>query len=234
MRIHYLIHVPFENLGAIEQWATTAGYPLSGTHTYRGEQLPAIDQFDFLIIMGGPQSLREINKYPYLLKERDFIRQTIHHKKLVLGICLGAQLIAESLGAKTEASPFKEIGAHTVELTPEGIADPFFAKFPQQFDAMHWHSDMAGAPEDSVLLAKSSGCPRQAFRYRDHVYGLQFHMEMTPELLNHIALNNPDDLLPDTFVQPKEQLLTFDYVPMHHQLFSALEYLATQHHNTKL
>src|SRR5437868_12177668 len=106
-------------------------HEISFTHTYKVERLPNTSQIDFLVIMGGPQSPLELDKYPYLRDEIDLTKKIIEQKKPVLGICLGAQIIGESLGAKTEQSPNKEIGIFPLQLTPEGIVDPLFKHFPE-------------------------------------------------------------------------------------------------------
>src|SRR5579862_1536272 len=176
MRIHIIIHASFEKPGVIETWATHKGHTISYTHTYLGEQLPDSSQIDFLIIMGGPQSPLELDKYPYLRDEMALTKLIINQKKVVLGICLGAQIIGESLGAKTERSPNKEIGVFPIHLTTEGNQDFIFKQFPESFDVMHWHNDMPGVPAGSTILAYSEGCPRQVIRYNERVYGLQCHM----------------------------------------------------------
>ena len=112
MRIHSIIHASFENLGTIEEWIRQTAYPLTSTHTYKGGSLPKSNEIDFLIIMGGPQSPLHVDKWPYLQNEINLIKQCIDEDKPLLGICLGAQLISEALGAKTEKSPHREIGLY--------------------------------------------------------------------------------------------------------------------------
>jgi len=194
MRVHIVIHASFEKPGVIETWAIDRGYQVSFTHIYRGETLPDVSQFDFLIMMGGPQSPLELDQYPYLRDEIALTKQAIKQEKAVLGICLGAQIIGESLGAKTERSPHKEIGVFPIQLTKEAIDDPIFKLFPQSFDVMHWHNDMPGVPTGSAILAYSEGCPRQVVRYNERVYGLQCHMEMTTDLINGMIEHCSADL----------------------------------------
>lgn len=228
MRIHAIIHAPFEKLGIIENWITEKKYTLTTTHTYDGEQLPDASSFDFLIIMGGPQSPLKLDKYPYLRDEILLAQQAIKKDKAVLGVCLGAQIIAEALGAKTEQSPNKEIGAYPIEVTKEGLNDPLFKLFPSKFDVMHWHNDMPGIPTGAVLLAKSEGCPRQAFSYGDKVYGFQCHLEMTAELVQGMLNHCPEDLLHGKFIRSKDELLSTDYQPINHKMLVALDYLANK------
>lgn len=226
MRIHYILHASFEKLGTIENWAQKNNHYLSGTHTYKGEQLPDTAQFDMLIIMGGPQSAVELDKYSYLRDEVTFIKQVIKENRPVLGICLGAQLIGAALDASPEQSPNKEIGIYPIQATAEALQDPLFKKFPKQFDVMHWHNDMPGLPKGGVLLAKSAGCPRQAFRYGDKVYGFQFHMELTPELVKKMLEHCPKDLEPSSYVQSKVELLKQDLTAINQKMHITLDYLA--------
>lgn len=226
MRIHTIIHAPFELPGAIETWVIKQGYTLSSTHTYRGELLPDVNEIDFLIIMGGPQSPLQLDKYPYLRDEIAFTKQVIDQEKAVLGICLGAQIIGESLGAKTERSPHKEIGVFPIQLTDEGKSDPIFSRLSTPFDVMHWHNDMPGVPSDSAILAYSEGCPRQIIRYSERVYGLQCHMEMTTELIKGMAEHCSADLSPGKYIQNAEKMLSFDMTKINEKLFFILDQLA--------
>lgn len=231
MRIHYIIHAPFENLGAIETWANQSGHSLSSTHTYKGEKLPKTDQFDFLILMGGPQSPRDIDKYPYLSDEVALTQQAIASNKIVLGFCLGAQIIAESLGAKTEQSPHKEVGFYSIELTADGKSDQIFNHFTDFLHVMHWHNDMPGMiAKNSAILAASQGCPRQAFRYGKRVYGLQFHPEMTKSSIQEMISNCPEDLQPGRYIQTKEELLAINPTLMHEKLGLFLNSLTENQH----
>jgi len=225
MRIHTIIHAPFEKPGVIESWAINKGYHLSSTHTYKGEKLPDAATMDFLIIMGGPQSPTELDKYPYLRDEISLAKQAIDQNKALLGVCLGAQIIGESLGAKTERSPNKEIGVYPVHLTKDGESDPIFKMFPKSFDVMHWHNDMPGLSKGAVLLAYSEGCPRQVVKYSDRAYGLQCHMEMTDELIKGMVEHCAEDLRPGKYVQEKEKLLTNSMAEINQKMISILDYL---------
>jgi len=226
MRIHAIIHAPFEKLGIIESWILKRSYILSTTHTYNGEPLPDTSSFDFLIIMGGPQSPLKLDQYPYLRNEIELAKQTIKSNKSLLGICLGAQIIGEALGAKTQTSPNKEIGSYPIEVTKEGFKDPLFQLFPEKFDVMHWHNDMPGIPDGSILLAKSEGCPHQAFCYGDRTYGLQFHLEMSAELVKGMVDHCPDDLLHGKYVRSRDELLSTDYQSINNRMLVVLDYLA--------
>ena len=122
MRIHYFQHVPFEGLGSIEDWIRSEGYDLFSTRFYRNDPLPELDRIDWLIVMGGPMGANDDHIYPWLAAEKKFIGEAIKKGVRILGICLGAQLIASVLGARVYPNAHKEIGWFHVRLTPDGLA----------------------------------------------------------------------------------------------------------------
>ena len=201
MRLHWLQHVPFEGLGFIEEWATSREMQITGTHLYAGEKPPSSMDFDWLVIMGGPMGIQDHGEHPWLVEEKVFIRAAIDAGKPVVGICLGAQLIADVLGAKVYPGPCKEIGWFPLRRAPEAPA-----WFPEELTAFHWHGDTFDLPENSIRLASSDACRNQGFIYRDRVVGLQFHLESTPESIRRLVENCRDDLVPGPFVQGKSLL----------------------------
>jgi len=225
MKFQAIIHADFEKLGVIEDWIHRRRYQLGCSYPYAGDKLPTSDEFDFLIVMGGPQSPRDAEKLPYLKAEMALIAAAIAQQKPVLGFCLGAQLIAESLGAKTERSPEKEVGVFPIELTEAGRQDPIFKDFPTKFKGLHWHYDMPGIPQNAVLLAKSEGCPHQAFRHGNKVYGLQFHLEPKLSDIQKMIENCAEDLRPSQFTQTKVELLQQDYSVIHNYMELILDKL---------
>jgi GMP synthase (glutamine-hydrolysing) len=226
MHIHYIIHASFESLGAIESWAHANGHALSGTHTYKGEKLPDSLDFDCLIVMGGPQSPLHLDRWPYLQDEINLIKAAVDANKAILGICLGAQLIGEALGAKTQRSPQREIGVLPVELLPDAAHDPVFSQLPSTFLVMHWHNDMPGIPKDARILAKSAGCPYQAFSVGDRIYGLQFHLEMTAANIQEMLRHCEADLEPGPYVETKKQMMEYQMDNINARLFVLLDYFA--------
>lgn len=204
MKIHYLQHVPFEGLASIETWALAHGHSLSSTRFFAGESLPQVQDFDWLIIMGGPMNIDEEEKYFWLTGEKRFIEQAIQQDKIVLGICLGAQLIADVLGAKVTQNAFKEIGWFPVELTAKSAA---FHALPQQFKALHWHGDTFDLPRGAVHLARSKGCENQAFVYEKKVLSLQFHLEATPASTRQIIANCGGELVQGKYIQTPEEMM---------------------------
>lgn len=226
MNILFVLHASFEKPGCIESWANKQGHDIQKVSPYRGETLPDVDEFDFLVVMGGPQSPLEMDKAPYLRDEIDLIKQAIDRNRRILGICLGAQLIGEALGAKTERSPNREIGMYLVELLESAKDDPVFRHFPAKFDVMHWHSDMPGIHEDAVLLAKSEGCPRQAFRFGDRIYGFQCHFEFTEDLVKGMISHCFTDLItPGDYIRSAQEMLESDYSQINSKMESVLDYL---------
>lgn len=218
MRIHYLMHVPFETPGMIEKWAMDRGHVFEGTLTSAGEPLPDAAGIDFLIVLGGPQSAVHLDNHPYLRGEIDLISTVIRQDKPVVGFCLGSQLIGEALGARTQNSPNKEVGGFPVQLTEDGQKDPILKSFPPEFDVIHWHNDMPGIPDGATLLARSAGCPHQAFRFGERTYGFQFHMEPTLESIKPLLENAADDLAPSRYTQTREEILSFDFETMNRRM----------------
>jgi GMP synthase (glutamine-hydrolysing) len=217
------MHASFETPGIIEKWARDRGYNFDGTPTYTGERLPDATEVDFLIVMGGPQSPMHMNDHPYLRDEIKLISAAIGRNVPVVGFCLGSQLIAEALGARTQKSPEKEVGIFAVQLNDAGQQDPILRSFPTEFEVLHWHHDMPGIPDGAVLLARSAGCPHQAFRFGDRIYGFQFHMEPTKESIKPLLQNATDDLAPSKYTQAPEKILSADFETMNRRMMHVLD-----------
>lgn len=226
MKILCIMHADFETPGVIEEWAADNHHDFKIKKPYKGEPLSSDHDFDMLIIMGGPQSPLHLAEAPYLSSEIELIKTALSHHKKVLGFCLGAQLIGEALGAKTERSPEKEVGVYPVMLTSEGMNDYLLKGFPKSFPVIHWHNDMPGLTKEAVLLASSQGCPRQIVRYRDNAYGFQCHLEITREGIQALVDAVPGDLNPSLYTQTKEELLTQDYDSIHKSMRLILDRFA--------
>ena len=156
------------------------------------ETIPDTKKFDTLVIMGGPMSVNESNIYPYIIKEEQLVREFIKKGKKVLGICLGAQIMAKALGANIYKGPEPEIGWYDIELTDAGIRDALIKKlaihpkagdFWKKFKVFHWHGETFDIPQGALKLARSDSYPNQAFRYGDNAYAFQFHIEATKEMV---------------------------------------------------
>jgi GMP synthase (glutamine-hydrolysing) len=209
MRIHVLQHVPFEDEGNIAAWANANGFPITRTKLFDGEFPPDYEQYDWLVIMGGPMSVTDETQYPWLKPEKAAIREAIANRKTVIGICLGAQLIAEVLGGVVVSSPEREVGWYPVDLTPAGVKSSLFTLFPSAFTAFHWHGETVTLPDDVIHLAKSDGCDNQAFLFGDRVLGMQFHLETTRMGVNRLLQHCANDLAtPGKFIQRREVILS--------------------------
>lgn len=233
MHIHFIIHESFEAPGAYESWANHKHHVVSYTRLYAGEQLPEqVDHIDFLIVMGGPQSPDTTTcAYFDANKEQAFILQLIQANKMVLGVCLGAQLIGEALGASYQPSPQKEIGKFPITLTDMGIEHPLFAHFDRVIEVGHWHNDMPGLTPEATIIAYSEGCPRQIIAYTPRVFGFQCHMELNREVVaqliaqEEIYQEDSNVAAQYRFVDTPEQLLNHDYDEMNNVLYDFLDKL---------
>lgn len=234
MRIHFIQHEDFENPGAYLDWAVACNHQVSFSKVHLFEALPTnADGFDMLIVLGGPQSPDEDRvNFPYYdpQAEQRLIQQAIHANKVVVGICLGAQLIGASFGVSYSHSPHKEIGNFPILLNEEGLKDDNIAHFGHALTVGHWHNDMPNLTNDAVILATSQGCPRQIVRYSPLVYGFQCHLEFTQaiakDIVSHENLAKLSTEYP--FVQKAEDILTFDYQAMNNALWGFLDKLTTR------
>jgi len=207
MKIHYLQHVPFEGLGSIEPELTAKGHRLTNTQLYKNDPFPAVDTIDWLIVMGGPMGINDENEYPWLKRESDYIRQVIDAGKIVLGICLGAQLIAAALGAKVYKNHYREIGWFKINRYPEADDTILSSVIPTQTEVFHWHGDTFDIPAGAKPLASSAACSNQGFILDNRVVGLQFHLETTPETAQILIDNCRNELDGSTYVQSERDIL---------------------------
>ncbi|MDF3130701.1 type 1 glutamine amidotransferase [Kiritimatiellaeota bacterium B1221] len=192
MKAHIFQHVPFEGPGSIGSWLKSQNAHITTTRFYRGEFPPDIDEIDLLIVMGGPMSVNDTDNYPWLELEKIFISAAINAGKAVLGICLGAQLIASATGAKVYKNPTTEIG--WFPITGTNHITTF--RFPETLTVFHWHGETFDFPTDATLLASSPDCQNQAFQLNGKkVVGLQFHLETTPESLQSIIQHCQDEII---------------------------------------
>lgn len=177
-------HVEHESMGTLERIFRDAGLVYSYVNLYQ-EQPRAFDpnQLAGLVVLGGPMNADETDRYPFLAPEIGWIQSAIECGLPVLGICLGSQLVAKALGSKVYANRVKEIGWYDVETTPAAADDPLFADFGPRQTVFQWHGDTFDLPSGAVQLARNDQCEQQAFRYGSSVYGLQFHAEVTAEMI---------------------------------------------------
>lgn len=226
MNILCLTHADFETPGIIEDWARARGDSFTVRKPYRGESLPDTDAFDMLIVMGGPQSPLKIEEAPYLEDEIALIKKALAEERKVLGFCLGAQLIGEALGARTERSPEKEVGVYPVTLTPQAAGDPLLHGMGPALPVIHWHNDMPGLTREAVVLAASEGCPRQIVRFKNNAYGFQCHLEITLHGIKTMADAVPEDLGASKFTQGPDELFAQDYAAINALMVTLLDRFA--------
>jgi GMP synthase (glutamine-hydrolysing) len=182
MKIFAFRHAAFEELGTLRPALEARGFEVQSVELYEpGARVPAIAEAAGLVFMGGPMCAND--DLPFLHREVELIRDAVRLGSPVLGICLGAQLIAKALGGKVYKSPVPEIGWFDLDITAAGLSDPVFAGAGDPLTVFHWHQDMFEVPPGAELLATAQGCPNQAFRRGRNIYGFQFHPEMTPTMI---------------------------------------------------
>jgi GMP synthase-like glutamine amidotransferase len=206
MHAHYLQHVPFEGLGSIELWLKKSGHKISNIKLYQSDKIPDIKDVDLLVVMGGPMSVNDEDEYPWLVEEKAFVKRVIDAGKPVLGICLGAQLIASSLGAEVLPNSEKEIGWFPIQAVNTNNHSTF--QFPKEVDVFHWHGETFKLPPGAIRLAESKVCENQAFQIGANVIGLQFHLETTPVSAQAIVDNCREELVDGDYIQTEKDILS--------------------------
>jgi GMP synthase-like glutamine amidotransferase len=191
MRIHCIQHVPYLDSGCIAEWAQEAGCELSTTRLWAADVLPSPTAFDLIVVLGGPMSVYDHETFPWLFREKRFLARAVAADRHVLGFGLGAQLLADVLGAPVRPNTEQEVGWYDVRLAPGAGKDGLLAGFPDRLPVFLWHGDTFELPSGASLLASSDACSNQGFVYRDRVIALQFHPEITPiavdALLHHCS-----------------------------------------------
>ena len=177
-------HVPYEPLGTLDAQFRNAGFRIRYVNFARFERVNLdVRRYNGLVVLGGPMSVNQVDRHPHLRQEMDVLRTAIESGMPVLGICLGAQLIAAALGAPVVRNPVKEIGWSTVKPTSAAPHDPLFKHLGRSEQIFQWHGDTFHLPDGAELLAETDACRNQAFRYAGNVYGLQFHLEVDEALI---------------------------------------------------
>ncbi len=182
------MHHPAEGLGIIADALKHGAFTPQYIRSFEGQTVPQeVGDVAGLIVMGGPQSVYEQDKFPFLRDEMRLIEDALKHTRPVLGVCLGSQLLAAALGADVYPGRQKEIGWHRISLTDFAANDALFLGEPGSLIAFHWHGDIFDLPRGATLLASSALTAHQAFRYGQNAYGLLFHMEVTlPQVLTMV------------------------------------------------
>lgn len=201
-----LQHVPFEGIGSIQTWMDARSAVVSTTRLFEQDEMPAPSGFDWLIVMGGPMSVNDESVHAWLPAEKGLIAGAIQEGKTVLGICLGAQLIASALGARVIPNPDKEIGWFPVRRWP-GADSEIARLFDDGTEVFHWHGETFDLPAGAVGFLQSDACRNQAFSIGSRVVGLQFHIETTPRSAASLIENSRDELVTGPYIQTEAEML---------------------------
>lgn len=185
-------HAESETMGLLEPFCRELGIAWHLCRPYAGEPVPPATQpYQGVIVMGGPMNVEENERYPFLAEEVRLLQSALRRQVPVLGICLGAQLLAKAAGAEVFHGPAPEIGWFPVQLTEQGQQDPLWTGLPTEFVTFHWHGDTFDLPPKAIHLASSQQYAHQAFRLGEQAYGIQFHLEITPELVQRWVAESP-------------------------------------------
>lgn len=207
MNIHCFQHVPFEGLGCIQEWIKKNDHHLTYTKFYEKATLPDIHKIDFLIIMGGPMGVYDEAELPWLKTEKEFIKKAIEAGKIVLGVCLGSQLIASAMGAKVYPNKQKEIGWFPVTFN-SSFQQYTHLNINTEFNVFHWHGDTFDLPKGAILHSSTSVCQNQLFTLGNKIMGIQYHLEATPEAIQAFVKNCGHELVSGKeFIQSEKQIL---------------------------
>ena len=224
MRVHCLQHVPFEGPARVAEWARERNHTIQVSALHAGDPLPSRGAFDLLVVMGGPMSVHDEAEYPWLAPEKRLVREVLEAGGAVLGICLGAQLVAESLGATVYRQAQAEIGwypvrwgqaAHDQDLVPAGVSETV---------VLHWHGETFTLPDGARLLASTDACQHQAFQF-ERALALQFHLEMDPPAVDAIVRHCSAEIGEGAFQQEAKTIVreTAHFSEMGERLFSMLD-----------
>jgi GMP synthase-like glutamine amidotransferase len=232
VNLHVFQHVPFEGPGVIEPWARGRGQRIQVTRFFECEPLPPLEGVDWLVILGGPMSVHDEAIFPWLSSEKRFITEAIAGGRTILGICLGAQLVAAALGARVYPNAHKEVGWFPVRRRLEAERSKLGRALPLEIEAFHWHGETFDLPAGAIPLASSEACLNQGFVLGERVLGVQFHLETTPEAIGQLVANCPEDLTEGSFVQSPAAMLSAEnrrFCAIHAAMASVLEVLSGVH-----
>jgi len=218
MRAVCLKHVPFEGPGAFATALAARGVSLE-RYLVPQDGLPK-DAGDLLIVMGGPMSVNDSD--PWIAEETVFIRSALQAGTPVIGVCLGSQFMAKSLGATVRPGKALEIGITPVTLTAEAKQDPVFSMLPESFEVFEWHGEVFDLPKDCVSLAGSDIAPLQAFRYGARAYGLLFHLEMEENGIKSLCQECAPDLTKADLTAQQVKTTALPHLPQLHQIADRL------------
>ena len=234
MHLHYFQHNHFEDLGYIGDWAKSHNFTTSVTRFDLNPNLPSLEDFDWLVVMGGAMGVNDSDKYPWILKEIEFIKEVIRSGKTVIGVCLGSQLIASALGARVYKNAEPEMGFWPITFTADAQRDNVFRHFPANLTVMHFHFDTYELPEGAIAMAESTITPIEAFRFGNNVFALQFHSELTESNTPIFIRELTHEIVPGKLVQqPAEMLQNISYCRINNKVFEKVLDEILQPHKAK-
>ena len=202
------MHVPFEGPGNILDWIGEKGHKPQYTRFYKGDPLPDASSVDMLIIMGGPMNVFDFHMHAWMEDEIAWVKEFINLDKPVLGICLGAQIIAAALGEEVYPGPHREIGWHNLQFFPSLGDFKIFKELPVARKVFHWHGDTFNIPEEATRIAASQAFPHQGFIYKNKVMALQFHLEVSQESVKELVENCRNELVDGPHIQSEKEILS--------------------------
>ena len=226
MEILVFQHHPLEGLGTIRHWLESHQVSITYHKFFEDQSIPNIDEYDGLIIMGGPMSVNDEDEHPWITEAVKTIKRAIDCNKKVLGICLGAQLIAKSLGAIVKPNQHREIGLHPISPVKTSNTDVF--TFPNPLNVIHWHSQTFDIPLNATHIAQSEACTNQGFQIGKNVIGLQFHLELDKDSLKSLVQEFKDQLIQDQYVHNEGRINSItdeEFEIMQKNLVNLLNYL---------
>jgi GMP synthase-like glutamine amidotransferase len=230
MKVQVFQHVPFEDIGSMAPWFAARRIQPRYTRFFEDPRLPPLDGLDLLVVMGGPMSVNDEARYPWLAAEKAFIREALECGVRVLGICLGAQLIANALGARVYPNGAEEIGwfpVHAIRSAHPGQEQGL--RFPSEARVFHWHGETFDLPPGARRLASSAACENQAFSIGRHVVALQFHPETTPDSAAAILEACRAELVEGPWIQDEDTIRSVDdatYLAANRLMAQILDFLA--------
>jgi GMP synthase-like glutamine amidotransferase len=234
MKIHWLQHVAFEGLGRIAGWAVENDCPVTGSRMFAGDDLPPVASFDMLVIMGGPMSVNDEVGHPWITGEKRYVDQAIKAGKMVLGICLGAQIIASTNGARVFRNDYPEIGWFPVEKTKAAKGEVVGDVLADEKEVFHWHGETFDLPHCAVHLARSRACENQAFVLGDRIIGLQYHLETTPQSADALVQHCRHELVRAPYVQTESQIKSRPdrFKTLNREMDALLDYFLSIHRSS--